>query len=42
MTEAMTQALTIMGQGMAGIFVVIGVIALIVYLLVKSDTSKNV
>lgn len=41
MTETMLQALSIMGKGMAGIFVVIGVIALIVYLLVKVDTNAQ-
>ncbi len=39
MTETMQQALVMMGQGMAGIFVVIGIIALVVYMLVKIDSN---
>ena len=35
------EALGIMGKGMLGIFVVIGVIALIVYALTKLSSSKN-
>ena len=35
------EALGIMGKGMMGIFVVIGVIALIVYALTKLSSSKN-
>lgn len=35
------EALGIMGKGMLGIFVVIGVIALIVYVLTKLSSSKN-
>ena len=37
MTENMIQALQLMGQGMLGIFAVLGVIALLVLLLQKID-----
>lgn len=39
-TENISQALEMMGQGMAGIFVVLGVIALLVMLLQKIDNKK--
>ena len=39
--QIIMEALGIMGKGMLGIFVVIGVIALIVYALTKLSSSKN-
>lgn len=40
MSEAVSQALQLMGQGMLGIFVVIIVIALVVYLLTHMQRKK--
>lgn len=40
MSENVSQALTLMGQGMLGIFVVIIVIALVVYLLTHMQRKK--
>ncbi len=37
MTESLYQALLLLGQGMLGIFVVLGVIALLVMLLQRMD-----
>lgn len=37
MTESLYQAILLLGQGMLGIFVVLGVIALLVMLLQKID-----
>lgn len=37
MTESLYQALLLLGQGMLGIFVVLGIIALLVMLLQKID-----
>lgn len=39
--ENMTQAVEMMGQGMLGIFVVLGVIALLVALMQKLDNRKK-
>lgn len=39
--EQVMQALTMMGQGMLGIFVVLGLIALLVLLLQKLDGRKK-
>lgn len=41
MMENMMQALEMMAQGMAGIFVVLGVIALLVALMQKIDNKKH-
>lgn len=40
-TENMIQALEMMGQGMLGIFVVLGLIALLVALMQKIDNRKK-
>lgn len=40
-TENMMQALEMMGQGMLGIFVVLGIIALLVALLQKLDNRNQ-
>lgn len=40
MSHDMTQAIMLLGQGMAGIFVVMGIIALFVVLLQKMDQRK--
>ena len=40
MSENMIQALEMLGQGMLGIFVVLGLIALLVVLLGKMDGKK--
>ena len=40
MSETLIQALTMLGQGMLGIFVVLGVIALLVLLMQKLDSKK--
>lgn len=40
MNETVAQALELMGQGMLGIFVVLGLIALLVVLLGKMDGKK--
>lgn len=40
MSEKLIQALTMLGQGMLGIFVVLGVIALLVILMQKLDGKK--
>lgn len=40
MTENMVHALEMLGQGMLGIFVVLGVIALVVVLIQKLDSKK--
>ncbi len=37
MTESLYQALLLLGQGMLGIFVVLGIIALLVMLLQRMD-----
>ncbi len=37
MTESLYQAILLLGQGMLGIFVVLGIIALLVMLLQKID-----
>ncbi|MEA4932174.1 MAG: OadG-related small transporter subunit [Lawsonibacter sp.] len=42
MTENMYQALLLLGQGMAGIFVVLGVIALLVRLMEKMDQRPKI
>lgn len=39
--ENMTQAVEMMGQGMLGIFVVLGVIALLVALMQRLDNRKK-
>ena len=39
--ENITQALEMMGQGMLGIFVVLGVIAILVALMQKMDNRKK-
>jgi Na+-transporting methylmalonyl-CoA/oxaloacetate decarboxylase gamma subunit len=39
-TETIMQALELMGQGMLGIFVVLGLIALLVALMQKIDNRK--
>lgn len=41
MNETAAQALELMGQGMLGIFVVLGAIALLVLLLQKLDNRKK-
>lgn len=41
MLELITPALTMMGQGMLGIFTVLGIIALIVAFLRKLDNPKK-
>ncbi|MGO5022177.1 OadG-related small transporter subunit [Lawsonibacter sp. LCP25S3_G6] len=41
MSENVMMALEMMGQGMLGIFVVLGVIALLVLLLQKLDSKKK-
>ena len=41
MTENMAAAIAILGQGMASIFVVLGVIALFVAVLKKLDNKKK-
>ena len=41
MMELITPALTMMAQGMAGIFVVLGIIALIVAFMMKLDNKKK-
>ena len=41
MNETVAQALELMGQGMLGIFVVLGGIALLVLLLQKLDNRKK-
>ncbi|MEM5780002.1 MAG: OadG-related small transporter subunit [Lawsonibacter sp.] len=41
MTENMYQALLLLGQGMAGIFVVLGVIALLVRLMGNVDQGPR-
>lgn len=41
MNETVAQALELMGQGMLGIFVVLGAIALLVLLLQKLDNRKK-
>ena len=40
MSEPLIQALAMLGQGMLGIFVVLGVIALLVLLMRKLDEKK--
>lgn len=40
MMEKIAPALEMMGQGMAGIFVVLGIIALLVALMKKLDNKK--
>jgi len=40
MMEKIAPALEMMGQGMAGIFVVLGIIALLVALMKKMDNKK--
>ena len=40
MSETLIQALAMLGQGMLGIFVVLGVIALLVLLMRKLDGKK--
>lgn len=40
MNETMMQALEMLGQGMLGIFVVLGIIALMVVFLGKLDNKK--
>lgn len=40
MTEAMNTAVTLLGQGMAGIFAVLGIIALVVALLGRMDRNQ--
>jgi Na+-transporting methylmalonyl-CoA/oxaloacetate decarboxylase gamma subunit len=40
-TETIMQALELMGQGMLGIFVVLGLIALLVALMQKFDNRKK-
>ena len=40
MSEPLIQALAMLGQGMLGIFVVLGVIALLVLLMRKLDGKK--
>ncbi len=39
MTESLYQALLLLGQGMLGIFVVLGIIALLVMLLQRMDQN---
>ena len=41
MSENVMMALEMMGQGMLGLFVVLGVIALLVLLLQKLDSKKK-
>ena len=41
MSETVMMALEMMGQGMLGIFVVLGIIALLVVLLQKIDGGKK-
>ncbi len=41
MTAALGAALTLLWQGMAGIFTVLGIIALLVWGLAKLDTRKK-
>lgn len=41
MMELITPALTMMVQGMTGIFVVLGIIALVVALMKKMDEKKK-
>ena len=41
MNENIIHALGMMGQGMLGIFVVLGMIALLVYLMQKVDNRKK-
>ena len=41
MMEKIAPALEMMGQGMAGIFVVLGIIALLVALMKKMDNKKK-
>ena len=41
MMELITPALTMMAQGMGGIFVVLGIIALIVAFMKKLDNKKK-
>ena len=41
MTENLTQAFEMLGQGMLGIFVVLGLIALLVVILQKLDGGKK-
>ena len=40
MSETLVQAFAMLGQGMLGIFVVLGVIALLVLLMQKLDRKK--
>ena len=41
MMELITPALTMMAQGMTGIFAVLGIIALVVAVMKKMDTKKK-
>ena len=41
MSETVTSAVLLLGQGMAGIFTVLGVIALVVALLARMDGKKK-
>ena len=40
MSETLIQAFAMLGQGMLGVFVVLGVIALLVLLMQKLDSKK--
>ena len=41
MTENLNMALELMGQGMAGIFAVLGIIALLVFAVQRLDRKDN-
>ena len=41
MTENLNMALELMGQGMAGIFAVLGIIALLVFAVQRLDTKDK-
>lgn len=41
MSETVASAVLLLGQGMAGIFTVLGVIALVVALLARMDSKKK-